>query len=73
MSMRTKFLRFNKLPKLETRPNQTPEKDREPGSSTHHNQAINSPFRSETFKNSDFFDLFDSLLKKVQQPQNYVL
>ena len=43
MTMRTKFLRFNKLPKLDPRANLTPEKERETSS---HNQHSHTPFKS---------------------------
>jgi len=74
MSMRTKFLRFNKLPKIDTRGNQTPERDRDAAASVHNTHPSASPYRADSLKNTDFFDIFDNLLRKVQQSQpHYVL
>lgn len=56
--MKTKFLRFNKLPKIDTLNSQTPDKLKETNLYNQRDHPTSSPLRRDTLKGTDFYDLF---------------
>jgi len=71
--MKTKFLRFNKLPKIETHNTQSPDKLKEIDLFNQRDYQTSSPLRTDTLKGTDFYDLFENIIKRMPQHQNYVL
>ena len=73
MSMKTKFLRFNKLPKIDSLNPQSPDKFKESDLYNPHDHQTSSPLRKDTMKGTDFYDLFENIIKRMSQHPNYVL
>ena len=71
--MKTKFLNFKKLPKIDPLNSRTPDKFKENESYIPHDPHTSTPIRADSAKTGDFFDLFEILLKRMPQPQSYVL
>jgi hypothetical protein len=55
--MKTKFLRFNKLPKIDTINNKSPDKLQESGAQLPRDHLASTPI-ADNLRNADFYDLF---------------